>query len=251
MLELPENTDTQSSDAQVVTQPQQIASVLRRLQESHTLLHVVVPGDTQVYLSAMLEVHVVDGYLLLDELNSEIGHLELLQAHRLGVHARLNGVGINFTTQLLNAGRNAQAGYYRVTFPSAMQYRQRRASYRARISLARAVPVLLTRQDGTSLNGELIDISTGGIGSRHKSALPVKLHQGGIWDECLIQLPGHADDIRSPLEICFAGEDSRNHKLRVGGKFLNLTPSQIKIIENFVASIEREWLKKLRRERDA
>lgn len=250
MLDLPENTGSHSTDAQVVTNPEYIASVLRRLQEAHTLLTVVVPGDNQAYLSVMLELHPADGYLLLDELNSAAGNLGLLQARRFSVHAQLNGVDINFTTELQSAGHHVQAGYYRVKLPGSMRYRQRRASYRARISLAHVVPVLLTREDGTTLNGELIDISTGGIGTHHKNAAPEKLHQGGVWDECLIRLPGHADDIRSPLEICFAGEDRRSHKLRVGGKFLNLAPAQIKVIENFVAAIEREWLKKKRRERD-
>ena len=242
----PEAVSSMHEDNELITLPVQIAGVLKRLQEAHVLLRITIPGENQAYLSAMLEVHPVDGYLLLDELNPPEGNAALQRVRRIGVSAQLQGVDISFATDLLDTGSKAQIDFYRLAMPQAMRYQQRRTSYRARINLARMIPVLLTREDGVTLEGQLYDISIGGIGTRHKPGKANEIQQGGVWDECIIQLDGK-QEIRSALEVCFVGEDSR--QMRLGGKFLELTRPQIKIIENFVAALERDWLKKLRRER--
>jgi len=244
-----EAVSSMHEENEFITLPAQIAGVLKRLQEAHVLLRITIPGENQAYLSALLEVHPVDGYLLLDELNPPEGNAVLQRARRLGVSAQLQGVDISFTTDLIDAGSSAQIAYYRLAMPQGMRYQQRRTSYRARINLARLIPVLLTRDDGATLEGQLFDISVGGIGTRHKPGKTIDIQQGGVWDECIIRLDGN-QEIRGALEVCFIGEDSRSRQMRLGGKFLNLTRPQTKIIENFVAALERDWLKKLRRERD-
>jgi flagellar brake protein len=243
-----EAVSSMHEEKELITLPAHIAGVLRRLQEAHVLLRITIPGENLAYLSALLEVHPVDGYLLLDELNPAEGNAALQRARRIGVSAQLQGVDISFTTNLIDTGSSAQIAYYRVTMPQAIRYQQRRTSYRARIGLARVIPVLLTREDGVILESQLYDISVGGIGARHKPGIAHDVRQGAVWEECLIRLD-EEHEIRSALEVCFIGEDSRSRQTRLGGKFLNLTRPQIKTIENFVATLERDWLKKLRRER--
>ena len=244
-----EAVSSMHEENELITLPAQIAGVLKRLQEAHVLLRITIPGENQAYLSALLEVHPVDGYLLLDELNPPEGNAALQRARRLGVSAQLQGVDISFTTELLDAGSSAQIAFYRLAMPRGMRYQQRRTSYRARINLARQIPVLLAREDGVTLEGQLYDISMGGIGTRHKPGKTNEVQQGEVWSECIIQLDGK-QEIRSAIEVCFIGEDSRSRQMRMGGKFLKLARPQIKIIENFVAALERDWLKKLRRERE-
>jgi c-di-GMP-binding flagellar brake protein YcgR len=245
----PEAVFSMQEENELITLPAQIAGVLKRLQEAHVLLRVSIPGEHQAYLSALLEVHPVDGYLLLDEINPPEGNAALQRTRRLGVSAQLQGVDISFTTELLDAGSNEQIAYYRLAMPKGLRYVQRRTSFRARINLARMVPVMLTRDDGTTLEGQLFDISVGGIGTRHKPAKSSIIQQGEIWNECVIRLDGK-QEVHSAIEVCFIGEDSRTKQMRLGGKFINLTRPQLKLIENFVAALERDWLKKLRRERD-
>jgi c-di-GMP-binding flagellar brake protein YcgR len=243
-----EAVSSMHEENELITLPAQIAGVLKRLQEAHVLLRITIPGENQAYLSAILEIHPVDGYLLLDELNPAEGNAALQRTRRIGVSAQLQGVDISFTTDLIDTGSSAQIVYYRLAMPKGMRYQQRRTSYRARINLARVIPVLLTRGDGLTLDGQLYDISVGGIGTRHKPEMTNEVRQGGVWDECVIHLDG-SQEIRSAIEVCFIGEDSRSRQMRLGGKFLKLTRPQIKLIENFVAALERDWLKKLRRER--
>jgi len=158
-------------------------------------------------------------------------------------------VDISFTTELIDTGSSAQIAFYRLAMPKGLRYQQRRSSYRARINLARDIPVLLTRADGVTLEGQLYDISMGGIGTRYKPGKTDNVRQGGVWDECIIRLDGK-QEIRSSLEVCFIGEDTRSRQMRLGGKFIQLARPQIKIVENFIAALERDWLKKLRRERE-
>lgn len=248
MADHPEAVSSMHEENEVITLPAHIAGVLKRLQEAHALLRITIPGENQAYLSAMLEVHPVDGYLLLDELNPAEGNAALQRARRIGVSAQLQGVDIRFTTDLIDTGSSAQIAYHRLAMPQTMHYQQRRTSYRARISLARVIPVMLTREDGVVLEGQLYDISVGGIGTRHKQGKTDDVQQGAVWKECFIRLDGE-HEIRSAIEVRFVGEDQRSHLLRVGGRFLDLTRPQIKIVENFVAALERDRLKKLRRER--
>jgi len=244
-----EIVSSMQEENEFITLPAQIAGVLKRLQEAHVLLRITIPGENQAYLSALLELHPLDGYLLLDELNPTEGNAALQRVRRIGVTAQLQGVDISFTTELLDTGSSEQIVFYRLAMPKGLRYQQRRTSYRARINLARDIPVLLTRADGVTLEGQLFDISVGGIGTRHKPGKTDLVQQGEVWGECIIRLDGK-QEIRSALEVCFIGEDSRSRQMRLGGKFLKLDRLQIRIIENFVAALERDLLKKLRRERN-
>ena len=234
-------------EPQYVSQPVQVAGILRRLQEAHALVHVSMPGGNETWLSAILEVQPTQGYLLLDELTPREGHAILMKAGRLIVTAQIQGVDISFAASLLGTGTSDGLAFYRVQIPEGVRYWQRRASYRARIGAAMVIPVALQNGEGMVQNGELYDISAGGIGTRHKSAKgPVPL-LGEVWQECRIKLP--QQELVCALEIRYVGQDSRTAQLRLGGRFVDITRPQLKAVETFVAHLERENLRKRRRTR--
>lgn len=236
-------------EPQYVTQPVQVAGILRRLQEAHALVHVSMPGGHETWLSAILEVHPTQGYLMLDELTPREGHAVLMKSGRLIVTAQIQGIDISFAASLLGTGSSDGLAYYRVQIPEGIRYWQRRASYRARVSAAIVIPVSLQNGDGMVQQGELCDISAGGIGTRHKNSKgPVPL-LGEVWEECRIKLP--EQEVVCALEIRYVGQDSRNGHLRLGGRFANINRPQLKIVEAFVAHLERENLRKRRRTRGA
>lgn len=242
------DTISQISEPQYITDPVQIAGILRRLQEGHALLHVSLPGGEESWLSAVIDVQATQGQVLLDELSPRDGNAALQRVGRLIVNAQIKGVHISFAANLVETGVSEGLVFYRVALPQGVRYWQRRASYRAQVGAAQQIPVTLNHSDGLVLRGDLVDISAGGIGSRHKDAKGIVPLIGETWDDCHIGLPdGH--DIHCALEIRNVGHDSRG-QLRVGSRFTKVDRAQLKSIEAFVAHLEREALRKMRRTRD-
>ncbi len=236
-------------EPQQVANHVQIVGLLRRLLDAHALVHISLPGENEYWLSAVIDVHPQDGYLLLDELTPRDGNAHMTQARRVIVSAQVQGVDISFATLLLGQGMSDGLVYYRLALPEQIRYWQRRASYRARVSAAKVIPVQLQQAQHPALPGELYDISAGGVGTHHKKhSGPVPM-LGTVWDQCHIQLPG-GQDIHCALEIRFIGRDDRNGNLRLGGRFVDIARPQLKQVENFVATLERERLRKVRRVRE-
>jgi c-di-GMP-binding flagellar brake protein YcgR len=236
------------SEPQQVTLPVQVAGILRRLLDAHALVHVSLPGETEYWLSAVIEVHPAQGYLLLDELTPRDGNAALQRARRVIVSAQIQGVDISFSANLIDAGQNDGLAFYRVALPESVRYWQRRASYRARVSAALVIPVTLAQSEGPVLNGELYDISAGGLGTRHRDPKGLAPLLGEVWEACRIRLPD-AQEVKCGIEIRYIGQDERNGQLRLGGRFVDITRPQLKLIESFVACLEREHLRKMRRTR--
>lgn len=242
------NSAAHGTEPQYITDPVQIAGILRRLQEGHTLIHVSLPGSSESWLSAVIGVQAASGEVLLDELSPREGNAALRNSDRLVVNAQIKGVDISFAASLIGTGVSDGLVFYRLALPQGVRYWQRRASYRAQIGAAHSVPVVFNHPDGLVLNGELVDISAGGIGTRHKDPKGIVPLIGEVWTGCLIDLPdGHA--ITCNLEIRNVGHEGRTGRLRIGSRFTDIDRAQLKSIEAFVAHLERENLRKLRRTR--
>ncbi|MCK7583287.1 MAG: flagellar brake protein [Chromatiales bacterium] len=60
----PSNSASQITEPQYITDPVQIAGILRRLQEGHALIHVSLPGGSESWLSAVIGVQQASGEVL-------------------------------------------------------------------------------------------------------------------------------------------------------------------------------------------
>ena len=241
--EQPDTLHEYSPEIERISFAPQIASLLRRLQESRSLLSVTVSGSDELYNSAVVEVDSGLDYVLLDELTPSDGHERLLRSRSLHAHARLRGIDISFAGTLQEAGVRDGIAFYRLPLPSLVNYRQRRANFRAHVGMGIPVPVALGGRHAAELDGTLCDISTGGIGAMLRSGRTTDLHEGVVLDHCSISLP-IGREISCALEIRYVSHDERRHALRIGGRYVDLDRSQEKIVEHFVAALERELLRK-------
>jgi c-di-GMP-binding flagellar brake protein YcgR len=227
-----------------LTNPEVIASMLMRLHESRTLVEVRVPGMDQSQLSAVIGVNASEQYLLLDELKAIEAHRRLLQTARFNLRASIKGVDLSFDAPVTDVGVMSGAAFYKAAFPQEMLYHQRRASYRAHVSLAESVPVSLKRNlSDAMLTGLLQDISLGGIGARITARLPQGIKQGELLPDCSIQLPSGIV-ICSSLEVRHIDPARKRQPTRVGGRFVDLDAQQRKIVQRYVIELERELIRK-------
>ncbi len=233
-----------SPEIEKISHPPQIVNLLRRIQDTRTLLSVTVAGSNELYNSAIVEVDATLGYVLLDELTPTDGHVHLLHSRALHAHARLHGVDISFAGALQEAGERDGIAFYRLPIPALVSYRQRRANFRAHVGMGMPVPIVLGNRHMQELGGTLCDISIGGIGALLQAGSATALRQGVMFDRCNIRLP-RGSEISCRLEIRFISQDERRHALRIGGRYVDLDRNQEKIIEHFVAALERELLRKM------
>lgn len=226
-----------------ISQPAQIASLLRRVHEERALLTITLSGSDDQYKSVVLEVNLAKGYVLLDELHPPEGHGRFLAAKKFHAHTRLKGVDISFGGILQESTQEGGMALYQVALPTLILYRQRRTSYRVHVGAGLVIPVTLDDEKLRHLQGILCDISTGGIGLRLKADPSLAIDNGAIFSACEIQLPGN-ERIHSGLELRFVSPVDQRNMVRFGGRFVRLEPSDQKLVEHFVVSLERELLKK-------
>ena len=231
-----------------ITAPEQIVALLKRVKEYNPLVTVTLPGSTQHFSSAILDIHPSESCLVLDELTSSDGHSLLLQADKVYIHAKLKGVELSFATRPGTLGHQAGIAYYRLPLPEKLIYRQRRSAYRVPLGGSVTVTVTLAKGDQGMLEGQLLDISLGGIGVQFLLAfgahtrLALGLTAGDVIPYCAIAFP---DDVRvsSRLEIRNIRHDLDRQVIRVGGRLLDLDREQRRIIESFVTMMDREQRK--------
>jgi c-di-GMP-binding flagellar brake protein YcgR len=232
-----------------ITDPARIAQLLKRLKDSRALLSVTVPAVTDVYLSAVLGVDAAGGSFELDELAPPDGHPALLAAGRLNAFAQCSGVDLSFTAALRSVERDSNGNFYRLAFPAVLFYRQRREHYRVRVARGQPVPLVIGLDEQHAVEGLLHDISAGGLGGEFERYQGPALVLGQVLPDCELRLHDHPP-LHLSLEVRFVSADEPLHRLRLGARFLELGRQERKLIEQFVASLDREWRRRLSRNRD-
>ena len=224
----------------------QITSLLKRAKEARLLLNVTLANDGNLYNSALLEVLPADNALLLDELHPGAGHTRVGVDTILHVFGRLQGVEMSFTTPVLRIGSQDGVAYYRAAIPTHIYYQQRRGHYRVRVGAGRSIPVLLPLDPQVELEGELFDISAGGIGIRLRQPPGDRLAAGQRVDNCRIGLHD-SDPLVCDLEIRTVRSEGSSGQCVVGACFSAMERREQQRIQRFVASLDRDMRKKAKR----
>lgn len=226
---MPANNDNELR----LTSPAQIAGLLKRLHEEHSLLSCSFPNDPQIFNSALLGVDTDAGSFTLDELNPQAGHKRLKPGSQLRVEGSLQGVDTRFLVQVEEILLADGIHYYRCPLPDYVLYLQRREFHR--------VPVRLTLQAALSFGAagrtkaRLLDLSAGGVGGVVIGGEP--LVQGSVVP-CTIQLPGQRP-LKVTVEVRFVGLDERGQQ-RFGAMFKDISPQDRRRIARTVMDLERE-----------
>ncbi|MEN8261507.1 MAG: flagellar regulator YcgR PilZN domain-containing protein, partial [Pseudomonadota bacterium] len=109
-----------------VTDPNQILKILRDLEKEELLFTVTLPHVAEKFSTTLLEVHGNRGYVVLDELTPETGHMWLLEKKQLTVHALVKGAPVSFKLNDIQTGRDQGIAYYTASVPRQVYYKERR-----------------------------------------------------------------------------------------------------------------------------
>lgn len=230
---------TAPGQIELITQPARIAQLLTHLQQARALLGVKIPGNADIYGSAVLKVVPEQAYLLLDELHPQAGHHRLLHSARAAIQARLNGAPIEFDADLLDAGRHAAIAFYRIAFPGLVCYTQRRRAHRVTLGPGQTVPLSIGAPGDSLYRGVLHDLSVTGVGAQFVHHAPPPFKQGELLSRCVLQMsPSYR--LNSQLEVRFQSYDKFQSLTRLGGRFVGLEPGQQQLVQRTVAALERK-----------
>jgi c-di-GMP-binding flagellar brake protein YcgR len=231
-----------SRNTTIIREAARIRRLLNDLKDAKALVTVSVPGAGELFNSAILGVKAgPEGPVLLDELKPSHGHELLLGARRLQVQGRLEGLSVRFETELLSSGVAKGLAFYRVRLPEELEHDQKRQYYRVRVGLNLKLPVVVLDQADLTLDGELRDISVGGIGAAFTPGVPIE--SGMAIEACWIDLPG-GESVSCGLKVRHTEVDTPHRELHVGASFVGLTPAQERVVQRCIHTLEREEIRR-------
>jgi c-di-GMP-binding flagellar brake protein YcgR len=213
--------------------------LLRRVLEQHLLIKVQI-GDNRrdAYTSTILELVPEQNYLVLDELMPVDGHALLAPGTGITVHALLDGVGLEFASEVSRIGVSGGLPYYQVPLPMKLDYQQRRQEHRVAVPMNRGIKMHFQFPPDLTASGELRDLSAGGFCARLRSAQPHGVALGGLVASCRIELHP-AEEIVADAKILHVDGPTTGRVPRLGASFVDLTPDIRRRIEHYVAELDR------------
>ncbi len=229
-----------------VTRPALISHLLQALCTSRSLLQVSV-GGAATFRSAILALDADTGELILDELLPAAGHTRLVETGRATAIGSHNGGKIRFELVVNSVDQENGVYFYRIAHPRQIDYAQRRALHRVKVSIASGASLSVPQVDGGLLKGTIHDLSLGGVGALFPPDAP--LQPGSTWPGAVLCL-NEDDTVECTLHVASARRTAAHgHRLRVGAAFVDLPRAQRARVRQWVAALERAAIRKRQRSR--
>ena len=240
MQNTPNNNNTHS-----IKLSSHINELIQRVIHGRATISVETPYDENPHSSAILKL-IPHEYLLLDELKPtlKLPSERALVGKNVRIKAYVDGIALEFSTSVIGAGEQRGIRYYTVAVPREIIYEQKRGSFRVSTTISQQIPVSFKMQNGLSYKGELYDLSTGGVSiALRQERLDERLPRGTLIPECNICFPGSRDPLYCQLELKNIRSSGRMQL--VGTSFTTLSPTQERVLEKYVATMDRKRRREL------
>ena len=240
------DTKKDNLESILLTQRDEIVSLLNKINSKHSLLTIVLNTAEECFGSTILEINKEENYLVLDELYPIQGHELIKVGTEISLNAHHAGAFVNFTNTIEAIGSNDDAAYYKISIPGEIEYHQRRNTYRVTTSMSEPIPVNLVNEENVLVSAELRDISLGGVCLRLNDSSHVTFKDGDHIPTCLIQVSKDRK-ILSSLNICHVEKINETGSLRIGAEFGSISKFDQRELEHLIATLDREIIKKIKR----
>ena len=215
-------------------------ALLKRFKDHFVTITVVLPDSQVEYTSAILSIRPEQDYLILDELKPEEGHQRFLETKECAIEIYYKGEGIRFTSHLLSKGMKDKIAFYRIELPKSIHHYLQRTSYRVPITLTEKMPIYVRSQEQDLIEGEVIDLSSGGVGFRlPRTPWTETLKQGDQIAASKFVL-NTGETINCVLLVRFASLSKDKKYIRIGARYVDLDKVQIKMLERYIVTLDRE-----------
>lgn len=218
--------------------------VLQRMRRDRETLVVIPGGHGEEYRSLVLEVRRGEGWLIIDELQPDLGNRRLEEGLPFFAIGRAEKIYAGFQGELLERLSWQGYGALRIAFPRAVFYLQRREFFRVPVSLGDVGAVELVRRGAAPVPASCLDISASGM----RVTLPldeVTLHAGERLQAVRFTLQEMYMEMEAEVRYVEAAGRLPQRRLRqVGLRFLEVSPGLSERILRYVQRRDRELLRK-------
>jgi len=236
-------TNPDSANApEIISDHARIVSIIGRLYQGRKALTITLPDSNIRSKSMILELDPETRRFILNKLQPDSAHEKFINLKKFYAFGQINGVEIRFSSSLINAFTEGNDIYYHITIPDKIDYHQRRAFHRVSLGHLDTIPVTLILEDSTSLEGQMDDISAGGMSILFSKDLPVSLQYGSQIKQCSFQIPD-GDHVKCELQIRFINHSHNTSLPKIGAQFINMEKPLQKIIQRFVTAMDRKLAK--------
>lgn len=235
--------DSAHSQYELINDAAIVRKFMHRLHDHHALLSVRVGNHRDLFNSVILDVDEDGEWIEIDELHPEEGHKLFLAEKTIHVTSEFDGIDLVFDSELLDATTKSNIYVYTVAIPKKLKYFQRRSTFRVRMLRSAAIAVFIRLPDGASIQGELYNLSSGGVGIKFPKTVPRSVSRGVLIPECELRLT-RDERVVCALETRHVIPDRSGASTLLGGRFVHLTPTQQRMINRFIATVEREQRRK-------
>lgn len=230
---------------ETLTDKPRIRAYLQRLMDKRSLLTIRLEGQQQLFSSAIIKIDDTHSQIMLDELKPEQGNELLNQNAALNVNAQLEGVIIKFNSVVDEIGSEDGIPFYTLPIPDSVEYHQRRQTVRIKLSAAHPLPVTFRLDDGQQFDGEIDDISIGGLRARFKTNLPDSLESGHHL-HCSFVLPAEKrEQVNCNFIVCAIKHEKNQYGLPfLGGQFVDLRGPAERQLQRAIMTLQRAMRQK-------
>lgn len=237
--------EASNEQATILTDPMLISIVLERAKRKHSLLTINLPNIADDFLSVIVDIDDAGRYLCIDELKPEHGNTQLKKAKKFTVSAKLQGISIGFSSEILRVLNSGTHPSYRVKFPSRMQHRERRASHRVPVAMGLGVIADVEISTKESISLRVADISAEGVGlaASYEDIKKIMRSTGNL--NCTIYFPEEEEDWTCPVEPCYGHRHKGDgREIQLGIRFQELTTKQREVLTRQLRFFDRENIRK-------
>lgn len=231
--------DNHDQSYQLISSEKHIQALLRPLIEKHNLATISIAGCEEAYSSILLNSEPDSGEITIDGLHPHEGNTHFASAGQLTLDTQLDGIHLQFSAKLRASVEEDGTIHHLITYPENIRYWQRRQAFRASVSTAHNISVVLKTDKGKQCRGKLFDISIGGICIRfpRRDSIAEEFTKDAVF--CSMNLPGQ-NHISCPIKITHSYKNISGHSLHVGAQFSKLDKIQHRAIERFVIELQRQ-----------
>lgn len=235
-------------DQFLTTNPVEIAQIISVLAKDKATLNMSFNHGQEQGLTVVIGVSADKRWVYLDK-SLDAGFNQRLIDSSTVIYSKTDGVKIRWTSHEMAAVKLKDGEALKIPLPEQLYRFQRREFYR---SPTPAVDPLIchipyenpTNQRHETLQMPLVDISLGGIGTMVADHLSPQIEVEAEFEQCRIHLPQYGDletrlRVRHITDIVMANGAK---KFRVGFQFIGLTPTEERILQQYVLHLEREAL---------
>jgi len=220
----------------VITDSLHIHAILKNVANNNANLQVRLQNTEYSATSRIMRVDFDAQHLILDEL---IAGKELEQAVKSGNLLTLSGtnnsVKFRFHAALDEVGENNRIPYYKLSYPTELEYAQRRQLFRLELGQDWQFPVKII--DKASTHDALArNISLGGLNIKCDESLVDYSARDNL--NLLLSLPD-AQPVHCTAHICNIRVQNKKQS-DLACKFIELDDHKVKLIQRYISRVQRE-----------